>query len=205
MRDATAGSSRRRLPRCSTRSPGVRGSGPRAGRTARSRRGRAPARHACVCGRLDRSSRGQRAAAQLYARPRACRAGERGGRARLTRAVGLTRADGRWQVATAGGATLSADRVVIATNGYGRAVAGLAPVGDRREQLHRRDATARAGTRSRHPRRRRGRIGCTAPAAVLPARCRGTPADGRPRRSRNRVRRATGAISSVRRRCCIRN
>ncbi|HIH2644015.1 TPA: NAD(P)/FAD-dependent oxidoreductase, partial [Burkholderia cenocepacia] len=36
----------------------------------------------------------------------------------LTRAVGLTRADGRWQVATSGGATLSAARVVIATNGY---------------------------------------------------------------------------------------
>ena len=35
-----------------------------------------------------------------------------------TRAVGLTRADGRWQVATASGATVSADRVVIATNGY---------------------------------------------------------------------------------------
>ncbi|NTX41860.1 FAD-binding oxidoreductase [Burkholderia cepacia] len=35
-----------------------------------------------------------------------------------TRAVGLTRADGRWRIATSGGATLSAERVVIATNGY---------------------------------------------------------------------------------------
>ncbi|KUZ75746.1 NAD(P)/FAD-dependent oxidoreductase [Burkholderia ubonensis] len=36
----------------------------------------------------------------------------------LTRAVGLTRADGRWRIETAQGAALSSDRVVIATNGY---------------------------------------------------------------------------------------
>ncbi|MBU9523199.1 NAD(P)/FAD-dependent oxidoreductase [Burkholderia multivorans] len=35
-----------------------------------------------------------------------------------TRATALTRAHGRWRIDTASGATLSADRVVIATNGY---------------------------------------------------------------------------------------